>query len=372
MGLRRVLFQDKQANDKVQLLNGVTSGSTYYLYIWLDAAENSSSTMNQSVSLSLGGECTNEEQIPNVPNFITDNAVSDNINSTYVSNATPGIDFTKIASDTNGKGIYIISGTENNENPIYYYRGAVDNNNVYFGGFCWKIVRTTDTGGIKMIYNGTPTSGSCGSGTTSQDTSSSQIGNIKYSLVYNSAKYAGYTYDKNGVETNSTIKSAVDTWYQNNLLTNYDSYIEDTIFCNDRSTHAYSEFTSAEQSAFSMGSSWTINGSTYRLAKKTGPSVICPNSADAYTKSSSLGNGKLTYPIGLLTSDEVWMEAKEHIIMVLLVQVITIQHIIYKTTVVGGLCRLAYGLVPTHAYCLLHPLLVFAISMLITHIVSVL
>ena len=27
-------------------------------------------------------------------------------------------------------------------------------NNVYFGGYCWKILRTTDTGGVKLIYNG--------------------------------------------------------------------------------------------------------------------------------------------------------------------------------------------------------------------------
>ena len=41
-------------------------------------------------------------------------------------------------------------------NPVYYFNGAVENNNVLFGGFCWKMVRTTDTGGIKMIYNGSP------------------------------------------------------------------------------------------------------------------------------------------------------------------------------------------------------------------------
>ena len=42
-------------------------------------------------------------------------------------------------------------------NNIYYFNGAVENNNALFGGYCWKIVRTTDTGGVKMIYNGFPT-----------------------------------------------------------------------------------------------------------------------------------------------------------------------------------------------------------------------
>ena len=67
-----------------------------------------------------------------------------------------GLDFLKAASDTNGKGIYVRSGTENNTYPVYYYRGKVSDNNVMFAGFCWKAVRTTETGGTKLIYNGTP------------------------------------------------------------------------------------------------------------------------------------------------------------------------------------------------------------------------
>ena len=60
-------FKGKVANDKVELLSGVTSGNTYYLYIWLDKEETDSSTYNQSVSLSLGGECSNEKPILEKP-----------------------------------------------------------------------------------------------------------------------------------------------------------------------------------------------------------------------------------------------------------------------------------------------------------------
>ena len=35
-----------------------------------------------------------------------------------------------------------------------------DMNNVIFAGQCWKMMRTTDTGGVKMIYNGVPNNGS--------------------------------------------------------------------------------------------------------------------------------------------------------------------------------------------------------------------
>ena len=80
-------------------------------------------------------------------------SVMDNVASTYVS-ASTGIDFGAVSSDTNGKGVYERAGTENDEYPVYYYRGAVEDNNVLFANKCWKVVRTTDTGGVKLIYNG--------------------------------------------------------------------------------------------------------------------------------------------------------------------------------------------------------------------------
>ena len=80
-------------------------------------------------------------------------AVMDNIASTYVSRSS-GINFGEVSSDTNGKGIYTRAGTENDPYPIMYYRGDIDNNNVLFGGYCWKAVRTTEDGGVKLLYNG--------------------------------------------------------------------------------------------------------------------------------------------------------------------------------------------------------------------------
>ena len=39
---------------------------------------------------------------------------------------------------------------------VYYYTGnnAATNANVLFAGYCWQIIRTTDNGGVRMIYNG--------------------------------------------------------------------------------------------------------------------------------------------------------------------------------------------------------------------------
>ena len=53
------LFTDKDYSS--------TTTETYYLWIWLDAAETSSDTMNQSFELSLNGSCVDQKEEPNAP-----------------------------------------------------------------------------------------------------------------------------------------------------------------------------------------------------------------------------------------------------------------------------------------------------------------
>ncbi len=42
-----------------------------------------------------------------------------------------------------------------------YYDQCADKRNLIFGGFCWQVIRSTETGGLKMIYNGEPVAGKC-------------------------------------------------------------------------------------------------------------------------------------------------------------------------------------------------------------------
>ena len=42
-----------------------------------------------------------------------------------------------------------------------YYDKCEDKRNVIFGGFCWQVIRTTETGGTKLLYNGEPVDGKC-------------------------------------------------------------------------------------------------------------------------------------------------------------------------------------------------------------------
>ena len=103
--------------------------------------------------------------------------------------------------------------------------------------------------------------------------------------------------------TNSTIKTYVDDWYKNNILNKKDSnnvsyseYLTDNIFCNDRSLYRGDGYNLAVWSPYSPYN---------RTALLFTPSLTCSQTSDKFTTSSTLGNGKLTYPVGLITADEV-------------------------------------------------------------------
>ena len=105
----------------------------------------------------------------------------------------------------------------------------------------------------------------------------------------------------------SDVKTQIDTWYSNNM-SEYTSKLEDTIWCNDRSIGnnnglianggdltKYLYFGAYERS----------NDASDASTVKNRPSLACVNINDRFTVSSSNGNGALTYPVALLTSDEM-------------------------------------------------------------------
>ena len=132
----------------------------------------------------------------NAYNYIFNKSVLDNGKSRYVT-SSDGIDFSLPSSNTNGKGIYTVSSTINDTFPINYYRGNVVNNNVIINNYCWKIVRTTETGGIKLIFSGYPNSnGTCGDPATITSDF-----NTSYNYDSNDNAYIGYWYGE--VESSS-------------------------------------------------------------------------------------------------------------------------------------------------------------------------
>jgi len=69
-------FKSKSSGSKVTLLDSKTYLKTttdiYYLYIWLDKEETSTSTMNQNFDISLGGECASAELKPYKESILND------------------------------------------------------------------------------------------------------------------------------------------------------------------------------------------------------------------------------------------------------------------------------------------------------------
>ena len=220
----------------------------------------------------------------------------------------------------------------------YYFRGTVNNNWVQFGkdstgkDIYWRIIRVNGDGSIRMIYSGTtaPTESTkvvmTGEGT--------QISTSAFNSSYNKAEYVGYQYIEgqqhgygkcNGTSAscivngstvyNSEIKQTIDNWYKTTTLetdiATKSLVSQDQIFCNDRS--ASTSDVAYSNTNYTTLTSWNSTGTQYyygaygRLYKSKSPILTCPTASDKFTVSTSNGNGALTYPVGLITADEVAM-----------------------------------------------------------------
>ena len=371
---------------------------TYYLYIWLDETE--TQNLSGSISVNMKGTSSNNPNLP-IDYGYDDGNANNTLFYKIKSNANKytRIDFSKQSSADGTKGIYTTTNTENNV-PVYYYRGAVDNNHVLFANFCWRIVRTTETGGVKLIYDGKPTNGQCNN--TGADTT---IGNIQFNTSYNSPAYVGYMYNTahtasskdittlsgnivfgndatydvstgkytlkdiktltnpsnwnteysnytdryhytcfsssttcqsvyyihfiysenknayyftltngkkpkdllndmfegniNVKESNAKVK--IDAWYKANM-TSYTSKLEDSGFCNDRTYYNFNS--SGWNNNYSNYDKWLYFGSRQRLENRK-LNLVCPRQLDKFSVSTNNGNGKLIYPVGMITAEEM-------------------------------------------------------------------
>ena len=189
----------------------------------------------------------------------------------------------------------------------YYYRGNVTNNYVLFADKYWRIVRINGDGTVRVIYDGTSAHAN------GESSSDRQIGTSAFNSSYNDNAYVGYMYGTTGstsyTETHankkdSTMKAYIDNWYKTNILgTTNESYLADNIFCNDRSLDSSNSGTGTGTSSTNYRlyyGPWT--GDDYDSSIK----LTCTQKNDAFTVSDTTkGNGALTYPVGLLNTDEI-------------------------------------------------------------------
>ena len=187
----------------------------------------------------------------------------------------------------------------------YYFRGNVSNNYVKFAGFYWRIIRINGDGSLRLIYDGTSIHSN---GETSSDR---QIGNSAYNEGNDDNAYVGYMYgtpsSSSYAETHknindSTIKKNIDTWYENNLKnTDYEKYLADNLFCNNR--QIASTLPNSSYSNKGYGGEVTAYQGYYTDTTKT--NLKCQQQNDAFTVNDiKNGNGALKYSIALITTDE--------------------------------------------------------------------
>ncbi len=204
-----------------------------------------------------------------------------------------GIDYSKVNSLSNGEGVYLFDETKNDAHPVYFFRGTHNlKNNLLYANICWKIVRTTETGGVRIIYNGKPVSGKC-TNTTGTNT---QIGESIFNPTYTVKQHVGYMFgdDTNPYENtnDSDIKKYIDNWYKTNIKDKgFESSLDKgSIYCGDRTEGTdkgnYLQYSGRDR------------------AEQNKPSLKCPSN-DSYGLAA--GNRKLTYPAALLSSDEVML-----------------------------------------------------------------
>lgn len=201
------------------------------------------------------------------------------------------IDFSKVNSSANGEGLYMLDATKNDKYPTFYFRGTHDiNNNLIYAGYCWKIVRTTDSKGVRLIYDGLSENGVCKKKIT-PDTLITPT--AQFNPLMHHKMYAGYMYGTSALPyeniVDSTMKKTLDKWYEDNIeKKGFSPYIDtNALYCNDRSEG-------------SKEGTLTYYGARDRLNSHM-PSLAC---RDKDNFSVTFNYQKLKYGIALLTVDE--------------------------------------------------------------------
>ena len=262
------------------------------------------------------------------------NTLSDTIMASASVSASPKTVPGKVSATTN-EGI---NKTQDDYGISYYYRGSADNNYVQFANMCWRIVRVTGNGAIKLVLQNNNSTDCTASSNQEQflklksESTPTKIqkefagsadtvalmyksgGIIKSPLAYNDS----FTLLSNKINSDDTIARAepsglgesnyseifknttkgdvlkkLESWYEEKLSA-YTDYLEDVIWCNDKSYNTSNKYFGA-----------------YTRFKSYTPSLVCPNDSlggnlSKYTVSDTTkGNGALTYKIGLLTADEL-------------------------------------------------------------------
>ena len=221
----------------------------------------------------------------------------------------------QMTEDINGDGI---------GEDVYYYSGNPSNNWVKFGDYYWRIIRINEDGSVRLILTGTEYSA------TVDTNSFYEVYPGGYAFIASEANYvdnpgtcpgnhsmnAGYMYGipgslaNNRKNTNSSnIKTTVDNWYKDKILSSYDKYVSKTaIYCADRSVGSGTYTDNDDAFSYASHTRASNKTPTYKCGGNGTGGLFESKQAveDKFSVSTaSGGNGDLTYPIALMNADEL-------------------------------------------------------------------
>ena len=185
----------------------------------------------------------------------------------------------------------------------------------------WRIVRINGDGTIRLVLDDVAKDSSGRTITTDFNPGYEDTAENAY-VGYMYGTLGSTTYDATHENKNdSTIKVAVDKWYEDNLKTNYASYLSDTLFCGDKTLAEngiggvttqlgyvtnVTYYSSTERLLHSSGTTDIITSKpTLKCAEKTNDNYSRYTINQSTLPNGKETNGDLKYPIGLLSADEV-------------------------------------------------------------------
>ena len=261
----------------VEIAKGATHTYSVEFRYLNSTTVNQNEDMGKTLSGTLFIEEGTTEPIPFYNKLLADN-------STIRTRSSFSAVFTTTNTGTLYKATESIAG--GTAKDVYYFAGNARNNWVKFAGFYWRIIRTNHDGSVRLLYSG-----------TSPETTSGYIGTSAFNSLSDDPMYVGFMYGTDGTlasnrtnENNSKIKTYIDNWYSKNL-SSYSKYIStEAVYCNDRKAPRYN-------------ASRSFDYYVYTRLNAGNPTYNCEDSKDAFSGSNS--EAKLTYPIGLMTTDEI-------------------------------------------------------------------
>lgn len=220
----------------------------------------------------------------------------------------------KPASDDlgNGNGLFYINDItltdENNDGKssrIYFFRGSVENNHIIYADLCFRILRTNEDGSVRIVYDGPVVNNKCKDLAHRGNIS---VGDVKFFDTENinvlpivDGVVSVYD-DANG---NSNVINALNEWYIANIIEpGYtDDVSKNTIFCNNKQVFKYdTDITYYQAKALMPVYKDDKNRNFYDPNTLTNSfSLVCSESTDRF----SVTDRTLSYPVGLLTADEI-------------------------------------------------------------------